>query len=247
MILRTWNLINGRQAYATSLKNKSFGNAIEFVVWSISGDYFAITGKDIVEVWSTDKADVVCTKKCEAKPTSLCWLTDSDVLVGMENGKLLFFNWENENEDATLCEIYESRVKAMKYVNGYLATASSSGELNLWKVVLDDKVEIDMICGIDVGCRLICLDILEVSKSVLEQEIKDETEEELKKTQVRQLKTKGTVTVEIDGENSDDEQLPKKRKTQDPFKTNIKTPNSNKKLKKRKSVRLSNGFVEEDA
>lgn len=247
MILRTWNLINGRQAYATSLKNKSFGSAIEFVVWSISGDYFAITGKDIVEVWSTDKADIVCTKKCEAKPTSLCWLTDSDVLVGMENGKLLFFNWENENEDATLCEIYESRVKAMKYANGYLATASSSGELNLWKVVLEDKVEIDMICGIDVGCRLICLDILEVSKSVLEQEVKDETEEELKKTKVRQLKTSGTVTVEIDGDNSDDEKVSKKRKIQVQPKSKIKTPSSNKKQQKRKSIRLTNGFIEEDA
>ena len=33
MILRTWNLINGRQAFATSHKNKAFGNRICCVVY----------------------------------------------------------------------------------------------------------------------------------------------------------------------------------------------------------------------
>lgn len=251
MTLRTWNLINGRQAFVTSLKNKSLGNVIDFVEWSTTGEYFAITGKDSVEVWSTDKAEVVATKKCEARPTAVCWMSDSDLLVGMENGKLLFFNWEDEDEEATLCEIYESRIKAMKYIDGFLATASSSGELNLWKVNNDEKVEIDMICGIDVGCRLICLDIVELSKAGIEPEIKDEEEQEEKKTQVRQLKTSGTVTIEVDDENSEDEaeknkslktNSSKKRKSLQPAK--VQTPSSNK--KKRQSVRLSNGFVEED-
>lgn len=252
MTLRTWNLINGRQAFATSLKNKALGNIIDFVVWSNTGEHFAISGKEVVEVWSTENAAVVSTKKCEARPTSLCWITDTDVLVGMENGKVLFFNWEDENEEATLCEIYETRVKAMKYVEGFLATASSSGELNLWKLIIGDKVEMEMICGIDVGCRLICLDIVELKSAGIETEIKEEVEEEEKKTIVRSLKTSGTVTIEIDG-NSDEEshklkntsisKSAKKRKSL--AKKTASPPNSSKK-QKRKSVRLSNGFVEED-
>lgn len=250
MTLRTWNLINGRQAFVTSLKNKSLGNIIDFVVWSTTGDYFAITGKDSVEVWSTEQAEVVATKKCEARPTAVCWMSDSDVLVGMENGKLLFFNWEDEAEEATLCEIYESRVKAMKYIDGFLVTATSSGELNLWKVTTGEKVEMDMICGIDVGCRLICLDIVELTKAGIEPEIKDEEEQEEKKSQVRQLKTSGTVTIEVEDENSEDDAKAtatpvsgsKKRKSLQ--KSKAQTPQSSK--KKRQSVRLSNGFVEED-
>lgn len=246
LTLRTWNLINGRQAFVTSLKNKSLGNTIDFVVWSTTGEYFAITGKDSVEIWSTEQAEVLATKKCDARPTAVCWISDSDVLVGMENGKLLFFNWENEDEEATLCDIYETRIKAMKFLDGHLATASSSGELNLWKVTVGDKVEMEMVCGIDVGCRLICLDIAEISPATLEQEVKDETQEEMKKTQVRQLKTSGAVTIEVEGDDSEEE-IPKqnmsarKRKSlQQP-----KTPISHTK-NKRKSVRLSNGFVEED-
>lgn len=33
LVLRTWNLINGRQAFATSLKNKSLGSTVDLVVW----------------------------------------------------------------------------------------------------------------------------------------------------------------------------------------------------------------------
>lgn len=248
LILRTWNLINGRQAFATSLKNKAIGNTIDFVHWSPSGEHFLLSGKDAVEIWSTDQAEVVATKKCEARPTAICWLSDSDILVGMDNGKLLFFNWEDEQEEATLCEIYESRVKAMKYMNGHLVTASSSGELNVWKVIVGDKVEIDMICGIEVGCRLICLDIIDLAKAGLVNEIKDEDQEELKKTEIKsQFKTAGSVVVEIDDDN--DDKLVKSKPSSKKQKRSLEaTPQSaNKKKKKnRSSMRLSNGFVEED-
>lgn len=249
MTLRTWNLINGRQAFVTSLKNKPIGNIIDFVEWSSTGEYFAITGDKSVEVWSTENAEVVATQKCEARPSALCWISDSDVLVGMEDGKMLFFNWEDDTEEAKVIEMYETRVKAMKYVDGFLATCSSSGELNLWKIITEEHVEMEMLCGIDVGCRLICLDIVELTKAGIELEIKDEVEEEEKKTQVRQLKTSGVVTVEVEDGDSEDgapvktnpKGSAKKRKSIQP-----KTPNSSKKKQKRQSTRLSNGFVEED-
>lgn len=246
LILRTWNLINGRQAFATSLKNKAIGNIIDFVHWSPSGEHFLISGKDIVEIWSTEQAEVVATKKCEGRPTALSWISNSDILIGMDNGKLLFFNWEDEEEEATLCEIYESRVKAMKYYDGFLVTASSSGELNVWKVIVGDKVEMDMICGIEVGCRLICVDIIDLAKSGLATEVKDEEQEELKKTEIKsQFKTSGSVVVEIDDDtevkSSAKKSIKKRLQKESP-----KNQSAKKKKKNRSSVILSNGFVEED-
>lgn len=243
LILRTWNLVNGRQAFATSLKNKSFGNMIDFVQWSPSGDYFLVAGKDTIEVWSTEQAEVISTKKSEARPTAVTWLTDSDILVGMDSGKLLFFNWEDESEDATLCEIYDNRIKAMKYIDGFLVTASSAGELNVWKVILEDKVEIDMICGIDIGCRVICIDVIDLAKAGIANEVKDENEEELKKTKIQNsFKTSGSVIVEIDDREviATPSTVSKKRKS-------IVNSTSKKQNKKnRASTRLSNGFIEED-
>lgn len=250
MTLRTWNLINGRQAFVTSLKNKPIGNIIDFVEWSRTGEYFAITGDKSVEVWSTENAEVVASQKCEARPSAVCWISDSDVLVGMENGKMLFFNTEDDTAEAKVIEMYETRIKAMKYVEGFLATCSSSGELNLWKITTDDQVEMEMICGIDVGCRLICLDIVDLTKDGIESEIKDEFEEEEKKTQVRQLKTSGVVTVEVDEEELEEEapvKTPAKNSAKKRKSIQTKTPtNSSKKKQKRQSNQLSNGFVEED-
>lgn len=253
MILRTWNLLNGRQAFAKSLKNKSFGNSIEFVMWSVSGDYFLIAGKDIVEVWSTEKAEVISTKKCESEPTSVVWLTDTDILVGMENGKLLFYNWEDENEEATMCEIYDNRVKAMKYYDGYLITASSSGELNLWKVIVGEKIEIDMVCGIDIGCRLICLDVIDLAKIGVVKEVKEEEgsedeESELMKSKVKKFKTKGNVIVEIDNDEEDNqaERQSRKRQIFEPLAKNENKKSKKLGMKRKSGARLNNGFIEED-
>jgi hypothetical protein len=140
----------------------------------------------------------------------------------------------------------------MKYHDGFLTTASSSGELNLWKVIVDEKVEIEMICGINVGCRLTCLDVIDLAKIGIIKEVKEEDGEDmpLKKTDVKKFKTKGTVVVEIDEDDDDDIPVtpkpPKKRQHEGGTsnKKTLKTPVSNK--KKRQSVQLSNGFVEED-
>lgn len=243
--LRTWNLITGRQAHATSLKNKdSLGGSIEIVEWSETGEYFAIVGKDTVEIWHTESGEVIRTKKCESKPTSLCWISDEDIFVGLESGKLLFFNLEDEEDEETLCEIYDKRVKAMFYKYGYLVTASSSGELNLWEIIRGDRVEIDMLCGIDVGCRIICLDLIKLPESSTEFEVKQEQEEQLKKTQVKKLKTTGSVTVETEespSKTTKNKKKEKKRKSGSDFLEVSKSASK----KKRKSFMPE--FVEEDA
>jgi protein MAK11 len=264
MILRTWNLINGRQAFATSLKNKSFGTSINFVKWSLNGDYFLLSGNNVVEIWSTEKAEVIASKLCESKPTAVCWISDSDVLVGMENGKLLFFNWEDEDEEATLCEIYDNRIKCMKYVDGFLITASSSGELNLWKVIMGDQVEIDMVCGIEIGCRIICVDIIDLVKAGIEKELKIESDlldESLKKSQVKSFNTKASLVIEVDeDDNHDKDGATNKKKslnkspntpvTSSDKKKRQSSSNTNQinssKKSKRLSTKLKNGFVEED-
>lgn len=241
LILRTWNLINGRQAFATSLKNKHFGSTLDFVEWSPSGEYFMISGKDTVEIWSTEQAQVIASKKCETRPSAIAWISDCDILIGMDNGKLLFFNWEDEQEEATLCEIYDNRIKAMKFQNGFLVTASSNGELNVWKVTLEDKVEIDMICGIDVGCRLICLEIVDLAKAGIINEVKEEDPEEIKKTELKQYSTLGAVIVEI---QDDEESTIKESNSKVKKRKRDASQNLNK--SKNKKVYMKNGFVEED-
>lgn len=144
----------------------------------------------------------------------------------------------------------------MTYSKGFLVTASSSGELNLWKVTTGDKIEMDMICGIDVGCRLICVALTDLQVDGVDIEVKQESEDEpeLIRTEVKKLKTTGQVTVEIE-EPEISSKNSKKRKSNLDANTSAELNSSskrmsetpNKKKNKRKSVtKPNNGFVEED-
>ncbi len=253
--LRTWNLITGRQAHATSLKNKdSLGGIVEIVHWSETGEYFGIVGKNSVEIWHTESGEVIRTQKCDSKPTSLCWISDEDVFVGLDSGKLLYFNLEDDEGEETLCDIYDKRVKTMAYKDGNLATASSSGELNLWEIIKGERVEIDMLCGIDVGCRIICLTLVKLPESLHDFEVKKEEDVELKKTEVKKFKTTGSVTVEVESLTPKMSRKKKrdsqgnKRRSKNEFEEEPNLEDDAKKSaskKKRKSVMPE--FVEEDA
>jgi protein MAK11 len=65
MTIRTWNLINGRQAYATNLKNKEkLGGISDYVEWSPDRDFFALSGAKTIEVWSIDTGLIVQSRMC---------------------------------------------------------------------------------------------------------------------------------------------------------------------------------------
>ena len=148
----------------------------------------------------------------------------------------------------------------MTYRNGFLVTASSSGELNLWKVTTGDKTAMDMICGIDVGCRLICVALVDLQGEGLDFEEKAEVKEEepeLIRTELQKMKTKGFVTVEVEEVKITNKKSKKRKMDLEKSingaseilngskKSFVETPS--KKLSKRKSiVKPNNGFVEED-
>jgi protein MAK11 len=93
MTIRTWNLINGRQAYATNLKNKEkLGGISDYVEWSPDGDFFALSGAKTIEVWSIDTGLIVRSQECAARPTGICWISNEELIVGMDNGQLMAFN-----------------------------------------------------------------------------------------------------------------------------------------------------------
>ena len=146
----------------------------------------------------------------------------------------------------------------MTYNKGFLVTASSSGELNLWKVTTGDKIEMDMICGVDVGCRLICVALVDLQGEGLDIEVKQESDEEpeLIRTEVKKLKTTGQVTVEVEEVQISNKKSKKRKMNLEAAaagkseelnsskKNVVQTPS---KKNKRKSVtKPNNGFVEED-
>lgn len=208
LTLKTWNLVKGRQIFTTNLKSiSSLGRIIEYVEFSPNGQNFMLSGAKSVEIWNIERAGVTREIQCDAKPTSVCWLNDVHLLIGLNNGKLL---WCNLDEDEQLTfEMYESRVKGLHYRDGFLASISSNGDVTVWKLTID-KQDITELCAINIGCRPTCVTIINLSDFAseyilkMENDVNDETTaDELKKMNKAKANSQvGKVIIEC--ENDDD-------------------------------------------
>lgn len=85
------------QTFTTNLKSRSnLGLTIEYVEFCPSGENFVLTGTKSVEIWSVQKAGIIKTIACEAKPTSVCWINDDNLLIGLNDGKLYWCDMDSD-------------------------------------------------------------------------------------------------------------------------------------------------------
>ncbi|XP_061401070.1 p21-activated protein kinase-interacting protein 1-like [Musca vetustissima] len=202
LVLRTWNLVKGRVAYKTNLKSRNtLGFQPDCLTWSPTGDYFTLSGQRIVEFWSIKTADVVRSQKTKSKPICLAWIADDVCLVGLEDGKILWLNVDNEEEKEIVA--HNSRVKAMTVFKENLVTASSSGEIKVWQIV-QNKQKIKEIASTNIGCRPTCLSVLDLeqfgSSYVISSTIEEVKDIKPIKPKVKPV-PRGVVTIEYDEED----------------------------------------------
>lgn len=81
------------------------GFSIESVEFCPTGKNFVLSGARAVEVWSVDKAGIIKTVPCESKPTSLCWLDDNNLLIGLNDGKLVWSQLDENDDDEVRFQI----------------------------------------------------------------------------------------------------------------------------------------------
>lgn len=106
--------------------------------------------------------------------------------------------------------MYEQRVKGLHYQNGHLASISSNGDITVWTVNIDMQ-KITELCTTNIGCRPICLTVINLEdfadEYVLKREISDEeTVEETVafKKNVNASQKVGRVVIEKDDDDDDD-------------------------------------------
>lgn len=127
--MRTWSLIKGRQVFTTNLKTLTpKGNSIERVVWSPSGDLFALLSVDRVLVMSVGSASVV-REFAGVRTMCLCWLSEDMLLLGQMDGKIRVV--EMVGDSSVLLDAHESRIKEMVLLNDVLVTISRYCIINI--------------------------------------------------------------------------------------------------------------------
>jgi protein MAK11 len=226
--LRTWNLVKGRPAFAINLASKGITNPTE-IKFSPGGDRFSLVYQQSVDVWTISKAGVEKHITCNSKPTTVQWVNDESLFVGLENGNIISLSVSDSQ--ALTYQAHKQRVKCLHYENELLYSASSSGELKVWIVTDNQLTELS---SSNAGCRITCV-ALNKQNHLIKKEDKDEEQENEPEVQ---------EAIESDESEDDKPSKTKKRKPgafvaisydgQSEEENRQDSPPAKKKLKKRK-------------
>lgn len=169
--LRTWNLIKGRPAFTINLASKGVLLPTE-VRFSPGGDRFSLVSQQTVDIWTISKAGVEKRITCNSKPTSVQWIDDERLYVGLENGNIITLTVTDTQ--ALTYQAHKQRVKSLHYENEMLYSASSSGELKVWTV---EDSKLSEICSCNASCRVTCVTLNRQNHLVKKEENSDKVDE----------------------------------------------------------------------
>ncbi|KAG5320138.1 PK1IP protein, partial [Pseudoatta argentina] len=196
-VLRTWNLIKGRPAYATNLvsKLKSSAKRITIIKWSPNGEKYLIAVDGSIYIYSVESAGIDKELTFDSKVICVEFLKDDLIATGFENGDIKFCDLRTSLHTMNT-KAHSMRVKCIAHMNDLLVSASSSGEIKLWRY---NRHSLDMLQTVNCGARITCLSLAQAYKDLVQkEEIKSAEEKEIKKTNRLRLKQEVIIENEED-------------------------------------------------
>lgn len=171
--MRTWNLIKGRCAYVTQLKNDS-----HLIRWSRTGEEFLIAANNEIYL-SNSAGNLRRSIKLEKRVNCIEFITEAIFAVAIDSGKLEFFDLrQDECPSIFQLEAHSTRIKSIKCLSGLpknsdhdkdsrrtlrddtrFATAASDGSMKIWSVTeLSDSLDnCKELVSVDIGVRITCM------------------------------------------------------------------------------------------
>lgn len=119
-------------------------------------------------------------------------------------------------------------MKGIHYQNDHLASISSNGDITVWTVDIDEK-KITELCTTNIGCRPICLTIINLGdfadEYILKRENTDDEKVAEKATnQINANTSRKLGKVVIENEDGEDEDVEKSSKKKQKIKVIIALP-----------------------
>lgn len=124
--------------------------------------------------------------------------------------------------------MYDSRVKGLNYQNDHLASISSNGDVTVWTVDIDEQ-KVTELCTTNIGCRPICLTIINLGDFaddyvLKREELEDDKVAEKIARENRASTARKLGKVVIEDEDDDDQVKEQKRKDKVKTRFNSKLP-----------------------
>jgi len=214
--LKTWNLMTGKCAYTTNIKQ-----AADLVLWSPNGTEYVLIAGDLISVYKVESGSVHQTIKSSSRICSALFLEESVLAVGCEGGDVHLFDL-SENKHLTEFSTETPRVKGMcrcEYEDtDWLVTASSDGALQMWKLEQEEgKWGASKIMSHNTKFRPTCIAVYVRGEGSLEDAQAEDTTEKIKMKPTKEVPTqkKRKVIVETEDSESPKKKLKKKDKLKD--------------------------------
>ncbi|XP_011500762.1 PREDICTED: p21-activated protein kinase-interacting protein 1-like [Ceratosolen solmsi marchali] len=208
-VLRTWNLVKGRQAYATNLvpRWKIDAKNISVLKWSPNGECYLLAANNRIDIYSVESAGIEEELSFNAKVICVEYLDDNYIAVGLADGKISIYNLQTQAQTSEI-QAHDLRVKCLAVNGELLVSASSSGEIKLWS--FNDESLI-LLNAVDCNARISCLTLtscLNLKHRKEEANIEEVVSEKLP----NKLRSKQRVVIEDEGNDENKSKRAKRKR-----------------------------------
>lgn len=157
--LVTWNLVKGRSAFVTNIKEIA-----SLVRWSPDGQYYAVGFYKRIDVYSVASGDVEFTIKINGRSNDVVFLDDATLVVAGEMPQIHVYSLVTK-QIVHKFDAHETRVRCMAVLRSSstdrccLVTSSSDGKVKVWKVGKESESDFQIqeeACA-DTKCRITCM------------------------------------------------------------------------------------------
>ncbi|CAH1253630.1 PAK1IP1 [Branchiostoma lanceolatum] len=139
--IRTWNLVTGRPAYTTNIKQVA-----DLIQWSPKGDMYAVVTGNKISVYRLETAGLKCTLDAGKRVLTVAYLTNTVLAVAGEDKNIQILNVET---GTCTCDFsaHDNRIKSLLCVRDHRSDAeetdllmvsiSSDGYIKVWALKTD--------------------------------------------------------------------------------------------------------------
>lgn len=106
-----------------------------------------------LDVYSVEKAGIICETVFDSKIVSVDFINEDLIALGHEDGKMRIYNI-SDNIEVLEIVAHDIRVKCLQCRDKFIITASSSGEIKLWKLI---KEKLKLLSCVTCDARITCM------------------------------------------------------------------------------------------
>ncbi|XP_041357789.1 p21-activated protein kinase-interacting protein 1-like [Gigantopelta aegis] len=153
--LHTWNLMTGRSAYVSNIKQVA-----DIVKWSPDGNHYIVVCNNTIDVYKVETCSVQVTITAPRRINSAVFLDPRCLVYGGEGG-VLYVCDINTGSELYHEETGTNRIRGIAVTESYdgnkshwVTTASSDGVINVYQLKLSKTVKSKLLAKFDTKFRL---------------------------------------------------------------------------------------------